>query len=188
MTALIFFSAPAQAAPEEYNFDPVHTSISFYVSHLGVSISTGRFTGFDGSFFLDEEKPENSTAEIKIHTDSLQMLDEKWNTHLKSQDFFNVGVFPEMTFKSTKVERTGEKTAKVTGDFTLLGVTKPITLDVVFNGSGTHPMTKNEICGFSVTGTIKRSEFGMNYGIPMVGDDVNLRIEVEGARKIATNP
>lgn len=188
LASLLALSFPAQAAPEEYAFDLPHTSISFYVNHLGVSYSTGRFTGFDGSFLFDEEKPENSSVDVTIHTNSLEMLDEKWNEHLKGPDFFNVAQFPDMTFKSVKVEKTGEKTAKLTGDLTLLGVTRPVILDVTLNGIAAHPMKGNPIIGFSVTGIIQRSEFGMTYGIPMVGDDVSLRIEVEGFQKTKTNP
>lgn len=186
--ALILLSAPAQAAPIEYEFDKVHSSIVFYVNHLGVSYSTGRFLGFDGGFTVDEENPEASSVDVVIQSSSIQMNDQKWDEHLKNPDFLNVEKFPTMTFKGTKVERTGERTAKVTGDFTLLGVTKPLTLDVTFNGSGKHPMKGNQIIGFSATGVIKRSEYGMTYGLPMVGDDVSLRIEVEGYQKTAENP
>jgi polyisoprenoid-binding protein YceI len=111
------------------------------------------------------------------------MNDEKWDTHLKSPDFFNVEKFPTMTFKSTKIEKTGEKTGKITGDLTLLGVTKPVTLDVTFNNAAKHPMADEYHAGFTAEGTIKRSAFGMNFGVPMVGDDVKIHINVEAVRE-----
>lgn len=120
-----------------------------------------------------------SKVDVTIKTASIEMDDQKWNDHLKNADFFNVEQYPEMTFKSTNVEVTGENTANVTGDLTLLGVTKPVTLNVTHNKTGAHPMNGKSGIGFSATGTLKRSDFGMNYGLPAVGDDVELRIEVE---------
>ena len=102
---------------------------------------------------------------------------------MKNEDFFNVEKFPEMTFKSTGVTVTGENTGDVTGDLTLLGVTKPVTLHVTFNKAGKHPMGDKYAAGFSATGTLRRSDFGMDYGLPMVSDEVELRIEVEGVRE-----
>ncbi|HEX2753257.1 MAG TPA: YceI family protein, partial [Alphaproteobacteria bacterium] len=118
-----------------------------------------------------------------IDTNSLTMDDDAWEKHLKNEDFFNVEKFPAMTFKSTKVEKTGDNTGRVTGDLTLLGVTKPVTLDVIFNKGGIHPYSKKYVAGFSATGKLNRSEFGMTYGLPGVGDEVNISIEVEGIRE-----
>ena len=109
------------------------------------------------------------------------MGDGKWDEHLKSKDFFDVAQFPTMTFKSTKITKTGENTADVTGDLTIHGVTKPATLKVTHNKSGILPMNdKVYVAGFTATTTIKRSEFGMSFGIPMVGDDVTIILEVQG--------
>lgn len=179
----LFVATQASAAPERYVYDPAHTQIMFSVSHLGFSFSHGMFTKFSGGFTLDSEKPEESMADISIETGSVDLNSEAWETHMKSPDFFNVEKFPAMTFKSMKVERTGEKTAKMTGDLTLLGVTKPVTLDVTFNSTGVHPMNKNNIAGFSLKGALKRSDFGMAYGLPNIGDDVQLDIQVEGIRQ-----
>jgi polyisoprenoid-binding protein YceI len=176
-------ASPALARPEKYVFDPTHTQIIFSVSHLGISHPHGRFNKFSGGFTFDRENPEASQADIAIETGSIDMASDAWNTHMKKPDFFNVEKFPAMTFKSAKIEKTGEKTGTLTGDLTLLGVTKPVTLNVVFNGTAVHPMNKNEMAGFSATGTLKRSDFGMNYGLPMVGDDVHIAIEVEGIRQ-----
>lgn len=183
--AIALFCAPAAQAADApaFTYDPAHTQVMFSVSHLGFSFSHGRFTKFMGGFSFDEAQPEKSIADMTIETGSLTMDSADWEKHLKSEDFFNVEKFPSMTFKTTKVEKTGEKTAKVTGDFTLLGVTKPVTLDVTFNNSGIHPYSKNYVAGFSAAGTIKRSDFGMNYGLPGVGDDISLNIQVEGIRQ-----
>lgn len=175
-------SAAAADAPK-FTFDKAHTQIFFSVSHLGFSYSTGKFTDFDGSFTFDEEKPESSKVDVTIDTNSLTMDDEAWEKHLKNEDFFNVEKFPAMTFKSSQIEKTGDKTGRLTGDLTLLGVTKPVTLDVIFNKGGIHPYSKKYVAGFSATGKLNRSEFGMEYGLPGIGDEVNITIEVEGIRE-----
>lgn len=172
----------ASAATEKYVFEKPHTQILFSVNHLGFSNSTGRFNDFDGHFTVDRENPANSSVEVTIKTDSIDMSHQAWEDHLKNADFFNVAKFPEMKFKSTKVEVTGENTANVTGDLTILDVTKPVVLAVTHNKSGKHPMKNVDWIGFSATTKIKRSEFGMNYGLPNVGDDVEIRIEVEGEK------
>lgn len=183
--ALASFLALSSAAEakEKYYYDPAHTQIMFSVSHLGFSFSHGRFVKFTGGFDFDPEAPEKSVVEIAINTNSIRMDDDAWEKHLKGPDFFNVEKFPEMTFKGTGIEKTGDKTGKLTGDLTILGVTKPVTLDVTFNGSGTHPYTGKLVAGFSAETSIKRSDFGMGYGIPNVGDDVKIEIQVEGLQK-----
>ncbi len=180
--AVLLIAAPAKAntETETYGFDKAHTQILFFVNHLGFSNSSGKFLDFDGAFVIDREDPSKSNVDVTIQTASINMDDEKWDAHLKNADFFNVEEFPTMTFKSTNVELTGEDTAKVTGDLTLLGVTKPVVLNVTHNKSDFHPYSGKMVAGFSVTGVIKRSDFGMDYGLPAVGDDVTLRIEVEG--------
>jgi polyisoprenoid-binding protein YceI len=173
------FSAQAFAATEKFNLDKPHTQIIFSVEHMGLSHSYGKFTDYEGAINLDENTPEQSNAEITIKTASVDLDDDKWNEHVKGKDFFNVEKFPTITFKSTKIEKTGDHTANLTGDLTLLGVTKPVTLAVVHNKTGKHPMKDVMATGFSATGTIKRSDFGMNYGVPMVGDEIKLIIEAE---------
>lgn len=181
--AAFTFATPAQAAPEEYAFDKAHTQVMFSVGHMGYSFSHGRFTKFDGNFVFDEQDVSKSAIDVTIDTNSLVMDDDAWEKHLKNEDFFNVEKFPAMTFKSTKVEKTGDKTGKVTGDLTILGVTKPVTLDVTWNKSGIHPYSKKYVSGFSASGTLLRSDFGMAYGLPAVADEVSLNIQVEGERE-----
>ena len=136
---LSFTGTTAHAAPEKYEFDKAHTQILFFVNHLGFSNSQGEFHDYDGGFTFDAENPENSSIDVTIMTESVDMDDEKWDDHLKNADFFNVEKYPSMTFKSTNIEVTGEKTAKITGDLTILETTKPVTLDVTFNNAGQHP-------------------------------------------------
>lgn len=181
LTSALLLTLPAAANAEmrKYSFDPSHTQVIFFVNHMGFSMQEGEFHKVDGSLMLDEAQPEKAELNVTIDTNSLDMDEAKWDEHMKSADFFNVAKFPTMTFKSTSVKKTGDKTADVTGDFTLLGVTKPVTLAVTHNKSGKHPMNGKDVAGFSATGKLKRSDFGMNNGLPMVGDDVDIRIEIE---------
>jgi polyisoprenoid-binding protein YceI len=184
LCAFLFASAGAQAAAaDRYKFDPAHTQVLFSIEHMGLSRPFGRFDKTDGGYTFDPADVEHSTVEATIDVNSLDMGLDKWNEHLKSKDFFNAAQFPTMTFKSTKIEKTGEKTGKLTGDLTLLGVTKPVTLDVTYFKTAPHPMNKNLMSGFTAQGTLKRSDFGMGAYIPMVGDDVTLMINVEGIRQ-----
>lgn len=178
-SGLTFSAGTAMAEPVKYNFDKVHSQILFFADHLGFSKSQGEFHDYDGHIMFDQENPENSSVEVTIKTDSVDMDDQKWDDHLKNADFFNVGEFSEMTFKSTGIEVTGENTAHITGDLTLLGVTKPVVLDTTFNKAGQHPFSGKMTAGFSATTTVKRSEYGMNYGLPGIGDDVDIMLEVE---------
>lgn len=181
--SIVSVPTSAKAVEDFYNFDKAHTQILFFVSHLGFSMSQGEFLDYDGHFIFDQRAPEESSVEIAIQTASIDMDDEKWDAHMKGEDFFDVEKHPVMTFKSTSVEITGERSANVTGDLTLLGVTKPAVLAATFNKAGRHPFNQKFVAGFSATATIKRSEFGMNYGLPLIGDEAEVRIEVEGIRE-----
>lgn len=181
--ALLLAATPALAAPDKYSFDPAHTQILFSVSHLGFSHSHGRFNKLDGSFTFDEKNPAASTIDMTIDTSSVDMGSNEWDDAVTADALLNAKKFPKMTFKSTGVTKTGDKTGSVTGDLTLLGVTKPVTLNVTYNKSGNHPYTKNHLAGFSASATLKRSEFGMVKYLPDVGDDVTITIEVEGIRQ-----
>lgn len=171
---------PAYAIAEKYEFDTAHTQILFFVDHLGFSKSQGEFHTYDGYFTFDPNSPETSEVDVTIKTASIDMDDEKWNNHMKNADFFDVEKYPDMRFKSTKIEVTGEKTANIIGDLTILETTKPVTLAVTYNKSGRHPFNGKFVSGFSATTQIKRSEFGMTYGLPLVGDEVDIMLEVEG--------
>ncbi|MCM2343167.1 MAG: YceI family protein [Alphaproteobacteria bacterium] len=175
-----------QAAPMTYTLDNPHTQIVFSVSHLGFSHSMGKFTDYEGKFIFDPENPTASAVDVTIKAASVDLAHDKWNDHLKNADFFNVEKFPTITFKSTKIDTTGEKTADITGDLTILGVTKPVVLKTVYNKTDKHPYSGKMVAGFSATASIKRSDFGMTYGLPGVADDVNIMLEVEGIQDEAT--
>ena len=147
-----------------------------------VSTNTVRFDNVSGSVSYDPAKPAASTADITIDTTTLNSGFGKRDDHLKSKDFFNVAAFPTASFKASTLVKTGADTADLPGQLTLLGVTKPVTLKVKFNGFG-KGMDGAPRIGFAATGAIKRSDFGMKTFIPAVGDDVALEIDLELARK-----
>jgi polyisoprenoid-binding protein YceI len=166
--------------------DPTHASVTWKVMHMGLSNYTARFAKSDATLVFDPAKPEASklTATVdplSIRTDFPFVEKEDFDKKLaKDAKWFNAEFFDKITFASTAVKMTGAKTADVTGDLTLLGVTKPVVLKVTFNGGmAAHPMTKKPAIGFSATGSVKRSEFGLTGGIPFVGDDVAVSIEAE---------
>ncbi len=173
----------AQAA-DRYKIDPMHTNILFVVDHLGFSNMIGQFQDFEGSFDFDGKSVEGAAVKIVVKTASVDTDHEARDKHLKSPDFFNAQEFPEMTFVSTGFESTGEKTAKMTGDLTLAGVTKPITLDVTFNKADKFPMDPNVfIAGFSAKGTLNRLDYGVKYAAGAISDNVMLWIEAEGHKQ-----
>jgi len=184
LTALAALALPiqAQAAIEKYEIETPHTQILFFVDHLGYAKSMGKFIEHDGTITFDTTSPENSSVEITIKAASVELNDQKWNDHVKNADFLDVEKFPDITFKSTGIELTGNKTAKITGDLTIKGVTKPVVLDTVFNKAAKHPFGDKYEAGFSATTSFKRSDFGVSYGLPMVGDEMEIRLEVEATR------
>jgi polyisoprenoid-binding protein YceI len=168
----------AQAA-ENYTIDPTHTSVIFIVNHLGFSNYQGRFGGVSGELTLDRDNLAASSAIIEIDLNQVDSGVEALDNHMKTADFLDVENHPTATFKSTSVELVGEDGAKITGDLTLLGETKPLVLDVKLTGQGEHPMTGDSVVGFSADGVVTRSDYGMDFLIPGVGDDVTLQISSE---------
>ncbi len=166
------------AAAESLSIDPTHTWPSFEVNHLGFTTQRGRFNKTDGKIVIDAAAKTGS-IDIKIDTASIDMGLEKWNTHMKSPDFFNVEKFPAMYFKSSKLKFDGDKLVGADGELTLLGVTKPVSLNVAGYRCGNHPMNKKAMCGADITTSIKRTDFGMGYGVPAVGDEIKITIPVE---------
>ena len=182
--AMLSISAHAQvpvsaaASAETYTLDPSHTQIIWNINHFGFSNPSGKFASIEGSLTLDEAKPENSKVNATITIANLYTGLEKLNEHLLGDSFFDAKKFPTATFASTKVELTGKDTAKVTGNLTLRGVTKPITLDVKLNKVGIN-MMKKKTAGFSASLTLKRSDFGMSAYAPDLSDEVKLTVETE---------
>src|SRR5579885_156282 len=180
LMAVLFFSMAVSAqATEIYNFDPMHTYVLWHVNHFGFSDQAGKFTMVDGTITLDESKPQDSKVNVTIHTDDIATGIPKLDEHLKSGDFFNVTKYPTATFVSNKVQVTCKDTGKVYGLLTLVGVTRPVVLEVKLLKMGMHPMKNKKSLGFSATTMIKRSDFGMKAYLPAVGDDVQIEIGAE---------
>jgi polyisoprenoid-binding protein YceI len=181
--AIVLFAAPALAV--DLHVDPAHSSASFAVKHLMVSTVRGTFGKVSGKVNYDPKDATKSTAIIEIDPASIDTRNEKRDGHLKSADFFDVQKCPEMTFKSTKVEKAADKHYKVIGDLTMHCTTKPLTLEVEsFNGPVKGPQGAN-LYAATATGKVNRMEFGLNWnktleaGGVVVGDDVLLTVELE---------
>ncbi len=170
------------AESAQYQIEKNHTSVVWFANHFGYSNSSGKFTDIDGTITFDEKSPAASVVDVTIKIASLNTGLPKFDQHLKTADFFNLEKYETAKFVSKKVVVTGKSKAKVHGELTLVGVTKPVVLDVKFNKIGTSPITQKETVGFSATGEITRSEFGIDYGIPGVSDKVKLVIEAEANR------
>lgn len=179
MTALMVF--PAYAA-ETYRIDPLHTSVLLKTNHLGFSNVYIRVHDVAGEFTFDRENPQESSVTVTMKADSVDGFDPKFNEHLRSADFFDAANFPVITFASKEVKVTGENTAVIKGDLTIKGLSQPALLSVTFNKTGENPFTKDYRTGFSATGRIKRSDYGITYALPAVADEVGVIIETEGIR------
>jgi polyisoprenoid-binding protein YceI len=176
------FAAPADLADVPsgtYTLDSSHGYITFTYSHLGFSNPRVGFNRFDTKLQLDSGKPENSTVEVTIDASSIDSRVAEFNEHLNGSDFFNTTEYPTITFRSTKVESTGENTFDVTGDLTILGTTKPVTLATTINKAADHPMLNVPTVGVSASTKLMRSEWGLGAYVPAVSDEVELSIEVE---------
>jgi len=173
----LFFCFSANAA-DIYKIDPNHSSITWKASHFGFSSPSGKFSELEGVITLDEKNPQDSSVEVSLKTDSMTTGLSKFDEHLKSADFFNTTKFPKVEFVSSAVSPSG-KSAKIRGNLTLLGVTKMITIEVKLNKIGTNPINQKQTVGFSGKATLKRSDFGIKFGLPNIADKVEIEIEIE---------
>ncbi len=164
--------------------DDAHSQLGFTVTHLGIADVSGTFNDFDVT--LTSSKPDFSDAQVELtaRVASIDTRVEARDNHLKSADFFDAGKYPALTFKSTSLTPAGKNQFKLTGDLTLHGVTKPVTLDLFYKGTVENPMSKKATAGFQVTGTIKRSDFGIGAGFPapMISDEVRIKADGEFAQ------
>lgn len=176
-------TATPVAVAGSYRLDRDHAKLIWAVRHLGFSDYYGEFTDFDASLTLDPVDPAKNSLTATIRIASLSTNNPKLDGHLASKDFFNAASFPESRFISTSITQTGPTRALVKGDLTLLGMTKPVELDVTLTGAGLHPFTKKQMAGFSATASLKRSDFGMNFMLPGIGDTVTLILSAEFARE-----
>jgi polyisoprenoid-binding protein YceI len=173
------FASNAVASTKTYELDPYHTNVTWHADHFGFSSPSGKFTKVLGELKLDVTNPQNASLNVTINTNGIVTGIEKFDEHLKSADFFNVSSFTTAKFISKKVKIVDKENAIVYGTLELLGVKKNCDLKVKLNKIGQNPFSKKDTIGFSAETVIKRSEFGMSYGIPGVSDDVKITIESE---------
>ena len=171
------FAVSAYAA-DNYAIDPNHTFPVFEVNHLGYSVQHGRFNKTSGTINLDIAAKKGS-VDLVIETASLDMGFPLWDEHMSADGFFNTAKFPTMTFKSSKLVFKDDKVVSAEGEFTMLGVTKPLTVSVSDFKCGDHPMLKKPMCGANISGTIKRSDFGMTKYVPAISDEIKIHVPVE---------
>lgn len=186
-------TAPAAVNPDlaaltgDYTIDPSHTTIGFVARHAMVTNVKGSFQDFTGTLHLDGSDPSRSTATLDVVMESIETGSADRDGHLKSSDFFKTDEFPTMTFRSTKAEALGGDDYRITGDLTILGTTKPLTIDLEFNGSATDPFG-NQRVGFEGKAEILRSEWGLTWnaaletGGVLVSDKIKLNFDISAIR------
>lgn len=176
---------PGQMVPSgevpagQYQLDPTHASILFRVNHMGFADFYGRFDRFDASIDWDPAAPEAARLSVSVDPASVNTNVEALDEHMASDDLFDAANHPEIRFTATGITITGDSSGTLTGDLTMLGETRPVTLDVTFQGAGTHPMSGLYTIGFSAETEIMRSDWGLTEWSPFVGDAVTLLITAE---------
>lgn len=176
-----------------WQIDYAHSHIYFTARHMMISKVRGRFEKWEGSVVFDESKPEQTAVNVTVDIASINTREQQRDDHLRSPDFFNASEFPQMTFKSTRVEKIDEDTAKLYGDLTIRGVTKEIVLDVEYAGQAKSPWGTFS-AGFSATGSINRKDWGLTWnqtletGGMLVGEKINIEVELELVKQPETAP
>ncbi len=182
--ALILSPVTASAEPASYTIDDEHFAISFQVMHLGYANVIGMFTEAEGAFEYDSETNDISAGTVTIQAESVFTNHERRDDHLRSDDFLYVDEYPEIEFTVGDFEPTGDNTGKLSGNLELRGETKPVTLDVTFNKAAEYPFGHEQFTvGISAETTIKRSEWGVTYGLNMVEDEIKLQFELEAIKE-----
>ena len=166
-----------------YVLDKTHGYITFSYDHLGFSTPHVGFRSFDVSLDLDSANIENSKVDVLIDATSIDSRVEVFNGHLSGEDFFDTANHPQITFTTTEINSTGDNTFDLTGDLTIKGVTKPVTLNAILRKADMHPMRNVPSIGVTAEGMLSRSEFGLTRGVPNIGDEVTLQISVELPQK-----
>ncbi|AMX19209.1 hypothetical protein IEC338SC_2077 [Acinetobacter pittii] len=177
--AVALASSVTLAAPVDYKIDPTHTATVFSWNHFGFSTPSANFTDIQGVIKVDNAKPANSSVNVTIPLSSVNTNVPALDKEFQEEAWFNAAKYPNITFKSTKVETKDKKHFKITGDLTVKGVTKPVVLDAVLNKQGEHPMAKVPAIGFNATTSFKRSDFGLGNYVPNVGDKITVNITTE---------
>ena len=177
--AVAIASSVTLAAPVDYKIDPTHTATVFSWNHFGFSTPSANFTDIQGVIKVDNAKPANSSVEVTFPISSVNTNVPALDKEFQEEAWFNAAKYPNITFKSTKVETKDKKHFKITGDLTVKGVTKPVILDAVLNKQGEHPMAKVPAIGFNATTSFNRSAFGIGNYVPNVGDKITVNITTE---------
>ncbi|WP_151738434.1 YceI family protein [Acinetobacter junii] len=178
--AVAIASSVTLAAPVDYKIDPTHTATVFSWNHFGFSTPSANFTDIQGVIKVDNAKPSNSSVDVIIPISSVNTNVPALDKEFQEEAWFNAAKYPNITFKSTKVETKDKKHFKITGNLTVKGVTKPVVLDAVLNKQGEHPMAKVPAIGFNATTSFDRSAFGIGNYVPNVGDKITVNITTEG--------
>ncbi|XZW51610.1 YceI family protein [Acinetobacter baumannii] len=177
--ALALASTVTLAAPVDYKIDPTHTATVFSWNHFGFSTPSANFSDIQGVIKVDNAKPANSSVNVTIPLSSVNTNVPALDKEFQEEAWFNAAKYPNITFKSTKVETKDKKHFKITGDLTVKGITKPVVLDAVLNKQGEHPMAKVPAIGFNATTSFNRSDFGLGSYVPNVGDKITVNITTE---------
>ncbi|ABO11950.2 MULTISPECIES: YceI family protein [Acinetobacter] len=177
--AVALASTVTLAAPVDYKIDPTHTATVFSWNHFGFSTPSANFSDIQGVIKVDNAKPANSSVNVTIPLSSVNTNVPALDKEFQEEAWFNAAKYPNITFKSTKVETKDKKHFKITGDLTVKGITKPVVLDAVLNKQGEHPMAKVPAIGFNATTSFKRSDFGLGNYVPNVGDKITVNITTE---------
>jgi len=170
---------PIQVRSGSYVLDPAHGKITWSVDHLGFSTYVGQFTNVAAKLDLNVRNPAASKLDASVKMDSVGTFHDSLDRHLKTADFFDTAKYPTATFRATGIRMIDADSANITGNLTLRGVTKPIVIEADFNQAGVNPVDKMYSVGFDGRAKIKRSDFGINYGLPVLGDEVILHFEAE---------
>ncbi|HCT74207.1 MULTISPECIES: YceI family protein [Psychrobacter] len=182
-SALALTTVASAALPSQWQLDNSHTRVGFSVNHLGFSTTMGHFNDVKGVVNYDVKAPSKTNMNFTIATDSIDTNWDARDEHLRKAEFFNVAKYPTMSFKSTNVKFINPQQAKVTGDFTMLGQTKPLTLDVTLNKIANSPLTKEPVIGFRATGNIDRTAYGMTAFADGITTNVPIQIDGELVEK-----
>ena len=182
-SALAITTMASAALPTQWQLDNSHTRVGFSVEHMGFSTVMGHFSDVDGTVQFDLKNPNQTQFNFVVDTDSIDTGWEARDKHLKTDEFFNVEKYPTMSFKSTQVNFINPQQAKVTGDFTLLGQTKPLTLNLTLKKIDNSPLTKEPVIGFRATGNIDRTAYGMDAYSQGVTTNVPIQIDGELVEK-----
>lgn len=181
-------AGPVQA--DSYTFDKDYTNVSFSWGHLGLSRQSARVLDVEGTLEFDPENPEGGKVDVTLRASSITTGVSAFDRLIRSADFFDAARQPKITFKSTSARKASDKTGEVSGDLTIMGVTKPVTLQVTWNYTGEHPFAPvnpnykdKQVSGFSVEAFLKRSDFGLTRGLPLISDEIRVTIEAELAKK-----